>query len=66
MTGVVVATVRGVTGKRDGHIHTDTKSKFVTLLLYLNSGWQPEGAHLHGADCRFRFAQWGGPRFGAF
>jgi hypothetical protein len=32
-------TVRGRTGKKDGRIHTDSKSKLVTVLLYLNSGW---------------------------
>ncbi|HMH17077.1 MAG TPA: 2OG-Fe(II) oxygenase [Burkholderiales bacterium] len=37
-------TVRGRTGKKDGQIHTDSKSKLVTVLLYLNSGWSaPEG-----------------------
>lgn len=32
-------TVRGHTNLRDGHIHTDTPSKLMTLLLYLNSEW---------------------------
>ncbi|HEY6721587.1 MAG TPA: 2OG-Fe(II) oxygenase [Burkholderiales bacterium] len=32
-------TVRGRTGKKDGQIHTDSKSKLVTVLLYLNPGW---------------------------
>ncbi|HYS51649.1 MAG TPA: 2OG-Fe(II) oxygenase [Burkholderiales bacterium] len=37
-------TIRGRTGKKDGQIHTDSKSKLVTILLYLNSGWSaPEG-----------------------
>ena len=37
-------TVRGRTGKKDGRIHTDSKSKLVTVLLYLNRGWSaPEG-----------------------
>jgi SM-20-related protein len=37
-------TVRGRTGKKDGRIHTDSKSKLVTVLLYLNAGWSaPEG-----------------------
>src|SRR5205814_9013405 len=26
-------------GKKDGRIHTDSKSKLVTVLLYLNPGW---------------------------
>ena len=37
-------TIRGRTGKKDGQIHTDSKSKLVTVLLYLNPGWSaPEG-----------------------
>src|SRR5262245_4952056 len=37
-------TVRGRTGKKDGRIHTDSKSKLVTVLLYLNPGWSaPQG-----------------------
>jgi hypothetical protein len=37
-------TIRGRTGKKDGRIHTDSKSKLVTVLLYLNPGWSaPEG-----------------------
>ena len=37
-------TIRGRTGKKDGQIHTDSKSKLVTVLLYLNPGWgAPEG-----------------------
>jgi SM-20-related protein len=37
-------TIRGRTGPKDGRIHTDSKSKLVTVLLYLNRGWgAPEG-----------------------
>ena|SRR2546423_1390096 len=39
-------TVRGMAGKRDGRIHTDTKSKFLTLLLYLNPEWMADGGRL--------------------
>lgn len=39
-------TVRGRTRKRDGRIHTDTKSKMVTLLLYFNPEWNHEGGRL--------------------
>jgi hypothetical protein len=39
-------TVRGKAGARDGRIHTDTKSKFFTMLLYLNSVWEAEGGWL--------------------
>jgi hypothetical protein len=37
-------TIRGRTGPKDGRIHTDSKSKLVTVLLYLNPGWSaPQG-----------------------
>lgn len=39
-------TVRGHTGLRDGKIHTDTPSKLVTLLLYLNDNWSESVGNL--------------------
>lgn len=39
-------TVRGRADKRDGRIHADTKSKFLTMLLYLNPAWNAEGGRL--------------------
>jgi len=39
-------TVRGQASSRDGRIHTDTKSKFLTMLLYLNPVWEAEGGWL--------------------
>jgi SM-20-related protein len=39
-------TVRGYTTSRDGHIHTDSFSKLITVLLYLNPGWQELGGRL--------------------
>ena len=39
-------TVRGMASDRDGRIHTDTKSKFLTMLLYLNPVWEAEGGWL--------------------
>ncbi|HEX8177931.1 MAG TPA: 2OG-Fe(II) oxygenase [Pyrinomonadaceae bacterium] len=39
-------TVRGQADQRDGRIHTDTSSKFLTLLLYLNPGWEVDGGRL--------------------
>jgi SM-20-related protein len=37
-------TVRGKSDGRDGHIHTDSPSKIITLLLYMNPVWEyPEG-----------------------
>lgn len=35
----LMITVRGQAQKKDGRIHTDTKTKFVTCLLYLNDTW---------------------------
>ena len=32
-------TVRGRSDGKDGRIHTDSESKIVTLLLYLNRAW---------------------------
>jgi hypothetical protein len=39
-------TVRGRARAKDGRIHTDTETKIVTVLLYLNQGWNDEGGHL--------------------
>jgi hypothetical protein len=39
-------TVRGMCGDRDGDIHTDSKSKIVTVLIYLNDDWAPDGGRL--------------------
>lgn len=39
-------TVRGKTTLRDGHIHTDTPSKLMTLLLYLNDEWTESTGNL--------------------
>jgi len=42
----VMITVRGRCRPRDGKIHTDSRRKLVTLLLYLNSGWDSGGGRL--------------------
>jgi SM-20-related protein len=39
-------TVRGKTRAKDGRIHSDTKSKVITLLLYFNLKWENEGGRL--------------------
>ena len=39
-------TVRGRCGARDGRIHTDTESKIITVLLYLNPTWEQPGGRL--------------------
>ena len=45
-------TVRGRTRTKDGKIHTDSKTKLITVLLYLNHGsWEPEGGRLRLLGC---------------
>lgn len=39
-------TLRGACAAKDGQIHTDSRSKILTILLYLNSGWTPSGGRL--------------------
>ncbi len=39
-------TVRGRCRERDGRIHTDTESKVITVLIYLNPEWRAEGGRL--------------------
>jgi hypothetical protein len=42
-----MSTVRGYTGQRDGHMHTDSETKIITVLIYLNSAWDnKEGGNL--------------------
>jgi len=42
----VMATVRGQCTARDGHIHTDSDTKLITLLLYTNKSWECGSARL--------------------
>src|SRR4029077_14705362 len=35
-----MVTVRGQSTARDGQIHTDSKSKLVTVLIYMNGKWE--------------------------
>lgn len=40
----LIITARGFSRKKDGQIHTDSKSKLLTVLLYLNEEWtSPNG-----------------------
>jgi SM-20-related protein len=39
-------TVRGRCGEKDGKIHTDSKTKIITVLVYLNSQWESGGGQL--------------------
>ncbi len=41
-----IVTARGQCGERDGNIHTDSKSKLITMLIYLNEPWEPSGGRL--------------------
>ena len=38
--------LRGYTRAKDGQIHTDSKDKIITVLLYLNENWQHPGGRL--------------------
>ena len=42
----LMITVRGQAQAKDGRIHTDTKEKVVTCLLYLNDRWDESGGRL--------------------
>jgi SM-20-related protein len=39
-------TVRGQCGSKDGRIHTDSTSKIITVLIYMNPGWEERGGRL--------------------
>jgi hypothetical protein len=39
-------TVRGRCGTRDGNIHTDSTSKIITVLIYVNTEWNSGGGQL--------------------
>lgn len=43
---VPLLTVRGHTDLKDGQIHIDTKSKVMTILLYLNDDWNEDTGNL--------------------
>ncbi|MFV0294526.1 MAG: 2OG-Fe(II) oxygenase, partial [Hyphomicrobiaceae bacterium] len=38
--------LRGYTRPKDGQIHTDSKDKIITVLLYLNQDWKQDGGRL--------------------
>ncbi len=47
LTGLpTMITVRGHAQSKDGRIHTDTKDKVATCLLYLNGAWDNSGGRL--------------------
>jgi SM-20-related protein len=39
-------TVRGHCWERDGHIHTDSATKIITVLIYMNPTWEECGGRL--------------------
>ena len=39
-------TVRGFVNERDGSIHTDTDTKIITVLIYMNEHWQEDAGRL--------------------
>ena len=39
-------TIRGHTRRKDGAVHTDTETKLITVLLYMNETWDHEGGRL--------------------
>lgn len=40
----IIITARGFSRQRDGKVHTDSKTKLITILLYVNNGWDsPDG-----------------------
>jgi SM-20-related protein len=41
-----MVTVRGQSGARDGYIHADSKTKLVTVLIYMNESWEAPGGRL--------------------
>ena len=42
----VMITVRGRCSKKDGKIHTDSRTKIITVLIYLNLQWEDIGGQL--------------------
>lgn len=46
-------TVRGRCSEKDGKIHTDSETKIITILIYMNSAWESLGGQLrllHSGD----------------
>jgi SM-20-related protein len=41
-----MVTVRGRAQKKDGRIHADSKTKLITVLIYMNDKWEAPGGRL--------------------
>lgn len=42
----MMMTLRGYSRQKDGRIHTDSKTKLVTILIYLNESWEAAAGRL--------------------
>ncbi len=42
----MIVTLRGYSREKDGRIHTDSKSKIATILIYFNEQWTAQGGKL--------------------
>jgi len=42
----MIVTIRGYSRARDGKIHTDSKSKLATVLIYMNENWDADTGNL--------------------
>jgi hypothetical protein len=56
-----MTTVRGRCSSKDGSIHTDSVTKIITILLYMNPTWEKPGGQLrllrNGTDIENYFAE---------
>jgi SM-20-related protein len=41
-----MVTARGVSAARDGQIHTDSRTKIITVLIYMNNSWEAKTGRL--------------------
>lgn len=41
-----MVTARGISAARDGQIHTDSRTKLVTVLIYMNNAWEAKTGRL--------------------
>jgi SM-20-related protein len=41
-----MVTVRGRCSEKDGKIHTDSETKIITILIYMNPAWESSGGRL--------------------
>ena len=41
-----MVTARGVSAARDGQIHTDSRTKLITVLIYMNKEWESDTGRL--------------------